>query len=262
MALAAFRNSPQLGNVNEPILTSVDVPVAANAILFCGGIAALNSAGFGVAGAATAALVCVGGTHPNATSSNKYDATGLSSGALVARVDQGVFLFLNSASTDLIAQADFGHVCYLVDDQTVAKTDNAGARPAAGIVVGIVGTTGVYVAMGLQFAQMFLAQQIAGGGLSAQQISTTPAVVSVVNPNTVLAVSGTMALTLADGVFIGQIKRLYAKSAASTPNCVVTVAHLSDSHTTITFDAAQDSATLCWNGTAWDIVQSNAVTIA
>jgi hypothetical protein len=41
-------------------------------------------------------------------------------------------LFENSASTDAITDAHVGYSCYAVDDQTVALTDNGGARPRAG----------------------------------------------------------------------------------------------------------------------------------
>jgi hypothetical protein len=41
---------------------------------------------------------------------------------------------VNSAAADLIAKADIGASCYVVDDQTVAKTNGGGARPRAGKV--------------------------------------------------------------------------------------------------------------------------------
>ena len=63
------------------------------------------------------------------------DNTGGAAGAktLIGRRD-GWHNFKNSASTDLIARADIGNPCYVVDDETVAKTSNSSARPVAGIV--------------------------------------------------------------------------------------------------------------------------------
>jgi hypothetical protein len=53
--------------------------------------------------------------------------------------------FANSASTDLIAQTECGSNCYVVDDQTVAKTSNSNARSVAGRVWKIDSTKGVLV---------------------------------------------------------------------------------------------------------------------
>ena len=65
-------------------------------------------------------------------------------GAANIPVRKGTFRFANSASADLIAQADIGSVCYAVDDQTVAKTSNSGARPVAGTIFDV-DTDGVWV---------------------------------------------------------------------------------------------------------------------
>ncbi|MDB5658320.1 MAG: hypothetical protein JWS10_935 [Cypionkella sp.] len=57
---------------------------------------------------------------------------------------EGSFQFANSASTDLIAIADIGTVCYIVDDQTVAKTSASATRSPAGTVVDV-DANGVWV---------------------------------------------------------------------------------------------------------------------
>jgi hypothetical protein len=44
----------------------------------------------------------------------------------------------------LIVQADIGKACFILDDQTVAKTDGGATRSRAGIVEGIEGS-GVWV---------------------------------------------------------------------------------------------------------------------
>jgi len=38
-------------------------------------------------------------------------------------VKKGIFLFMNSSGNDEITAADIGKDCYVVDDETVAKTD-------------------------------------------------------------------------------------------------------------------------------------------
>ena len=53
--------------------------------------------------------------------------------------------FLNSASTDAIAQTEVGSNVYVVDDQTVAKTSNSNARSIAGRVWKVDATKGVLV---------------------------------------------------------------------------------------------------------------------
>lgn len=55
-------------------------------------------------------------------------------GATAIRYRPGTFRFANSAAGDLITKADIGTVCYIVDDQTVAKTSGTNTRSPAGVV--------------------------------------------------------------------------------------------------------------------------------
>lgn len=120
-ALTAARNTPAaLGDVRE-------VPVLANAKLFQGGMVQIAASGFAVAATATAANVTIGRAEES------VDNTGGDNGAKTVRVRRGIFRFANSAAGDAITRAEIGKTVYVVDDQTVAKTNNAGARPAAGI---------------------------------------------------------------------------------------------------------------------------------
>ena len=50
----------------------------------------------------------------------------------------------NSASTDQITLADLGAAVFIVDDQTVAKTNGGGTRSQAGYVVDV-DATGVWI---------------------------------------------------------------------------------------------------------------------
>lgn len=67
----------------------------------------------------------------------------------VKRVEysRGCCQFANSASTDLITAADIGNTCFVVDNQTVAKTDNSAARKAAGKIIDV-DAGGVWVLVG------------------------------------------------------------------------------------------------------------------
>lgn len=102
------------------------IPVAANAVIRQGGMVQINAAGYAVAAVATAANVTTG--MAKAT----VDNTGGANGALSVDVERVVARYGNSASTDAIARTEIGKTIYVVDDQTVAKTDNSAARPAAG----------------------------------------------------------------------------------------------------------------------------------
>lgn len=46
----------------------------------------------------------------------------------------GLFLMVNSAGADEITIAQIGATCFIVDDQTVAKTDGSSSRSPAGLV--------------------------------------------------------------------------------------------------------------------------------
>lgn len=73
------------------------------------------------------------------------DNSGGAANAIPGEYKKGVFgPFTNSASGDLITAADIGSDCYGVDDDTVAKTDNSGARSVAGRIESV-DASGVYV---------------------------------------------------------------------------------------------------------------------
>ena len=120
-ALTAARNTPAgLGDKR-------DIPVKAATRCWGGGMVQIDATGYAVPASATIANVTVG--RAEATADNLAGANG----AINVKVRRGVFRFGNSAAGDLIARTEIGKTVYVVDDQTVAKTNNAGARPAAGI---------------------------------------------------------------------------------------------------------------------------------
>jgi hypothetical protein len=122
VALTAPRNTPAvLGDVRA-------FPLAANGKVFGGAMVAITAAGYAAGATATVANVTVG------RADETVDNTGGVNGAKKVKVRRGVFRFANSAAGDLIAITDVGKPCYVVDDQTVAKTDAAGTRPKAGTV--------------------------------------------------------------------------------------------------------------------------------
>ncbi len=134
-ALSADRN-PIIRDGNEYVY-----PVAASVTCRTGGIAVLDASGNCKPAVAATGLITCG-----------YFAETLANGATAAavsvRVRRGVVRLENSAAGDAITKAEIGDTCYLVDDQTVAKTDGTGARSAAGKVMDV-DTVGVFVQLGI-----------------------------------------------------------------------------------------------------------------
>lgn len=101
-------------------------PVAAATKLYAGGIVAINAGGYATKGAVATTLKCVG------IAEEVVDNSAGANGDLKVPVRRGLFKFANSSAGDAIALADVGANCYIVDDQTVAKTDGTGTRSVAG----------------------------------------------------------------------------------------------------------------------------------
>jgi hypothetical protein len=120
-ALTADRNTKERAD------KMFSFPVKAATKIFAGSIVVLN-AGKAAPGSTALALVAVGRAEENVDNSAGAD------GDLNVSVRRGCFRFLNSAAGDAIALSDVGASCYVVDDQTVAKTDGAGTRSKAGTI--------------------------------------------------------------------------------------------------------------------------------
>lgn len=97
--------------------------------------------GLAVPGKAATGLVTLG------IATETVDNTNGGDGDVKVTVERGCFKFFNSTSTDAIAAADIGKDCYVVDDQTVAKTNGTNTRSVAGKVVDV-DSDGVWVQVG------------------------------------------------------------------------------------------------------------------
>ena len=109
----------------------LELPVAADTVLHAGGVACLDATGHLVPGAAAVGLRAVGRVECGVS-----NALGLA-GAVTAVVRPGLYLLANAPGADAVTQAELGHVVYLVDDQTVAKGNDGGSRPPAGVALGL-----------------------------------------------------------------------------------------------------------------------------
>ena len=115
------------------------LPMAAAAKVWGGTIAAIDASG-NVNKGITATTIRAVGVFPQ-----MYDNTAGAAGAITAEVQRGIFgPFANSSAGDLIAAADVGADCYIVDDSTVAKTNGTSTRVVAGKVWSV-DASGVYV---------------------------------------------------------------------------------------------------------------------
>lgn len=134
-ALAADRNTPSRDG------SLYAYPVAANVTCFAGGLAVLDAAGNVKPGVTATGLTAVGRFAARVTN-------GATAAAVTAEVEPGIFRFANSASADAIAKTEIGDACYIVDDQTVAKTSATDTRSIAGTIVDV-DSDGVWVKVGL-----------------------------------------------------------------------------------------------------------------
>lgn len=141
-AQAADRKTPQKGP--SPIVSTLEVPVAASTKIYEGSMVAVNQSGYAIpADASTAGLRILGVAVAQADNSSG------AASAINVKVRRGAFGMKNSSSTGALTIADCGRPCFVVDDQTVSRESAAGARPFAGNVYDVDGDDSlVYVELG------------------------------------------------------------------------------------------------------------------
>lgn len=256
MALSQDRNTPRRAG------DQFEFPVAAAAICYAGGIAVLTSTGYVQPGSSTGGQVALGVFTERAD-----NATG-SAGDIKAKVQSGVFRFGNSAGDEAIAVADVGKQCFIVDDQTVAKTA-AGGRSVAGIVRDV-DSQGVWV----EFAPiagreitveqtLTSAQMLALNGTPIDAFSAPPAGIAVVPVDAVAFLDFNS--TAYDGIATGEDLVLrYTDGSGAIAATIETTGFLdaaADAHRHITF-ASQATLTpaakLVWHMTTGNIATGNS----
>lgn len=122
-ALVADRNTPYKDGETIP------VPVAASAVIFAGALVVANATGFAAPGSVATTLTYLGRAESSVNNTGGADAAK----TVVVRRKKA-FKWANHAA-DLVTQADLGKVCYILDDQTVAKTSAGSTRSIAGKVL-------------------------------------------------------------------------------------------------------------------------------
>ncbi len=119
--LTADRNTPMRKG------EELELGVAGGKKIYAGSIAAVNiTTGYAEPGATSTNLRGVGRAEEQVDNTNGAD------GDKTVRIRKGVFKFANDP-TDPVSNADIGNKCYIVDDQTVARTDgDTGTGPTRG----------------------------------------------------------------------------------------------------------------------------------
>ncbi|WP_423206716.1 hypothetical protein E2974_18115 [Paracoccus yeei] len=121
-ALTSDRNAPErLGNRRSGL-------VAAGVRIFAGALVMRTATGHLAPGATATGAVGVGRSDIAANN------TGGVAGAIHLDWHPGTFSFNNAAAADLVTLADVGKLCFIVDDNTVARTNGSATRLPAGIV--------------------------------------------------------------------------------------------------------------------------------
>lgn len=115
---------------------NLGIGVKAAVVIFAGAMVALEGA-FAAPGKTALNLKGLGRAKSAADNSGGAD------GDITVEIERGVYLFANEG-TDLVTNADIGNAAYMVDDQTVARTDGTNTRSVAGLVHEVV-SAGVWI---------------------------------------------------------------------------------------------------------------------
>ena len=121
-ALASDRSTPRRDALDFGFVATVSTTFYAGAL-----VCISTATGYALPGATATTLRCVGVCQTNLVSSAV-------TGADKVIVKRGCYRFGNSSAGDLIAAIDIGASCYVVDDQTVAKTSGTNTRSIAGVI--------------------------------------------------------------------------------------------------------------------------------
>ena len=195
------------------------------------------------------------------------DTTAGVDGDTTIDVKCGVFPFNIGSSADALAKADEGNDVYVIDDQTVGKTDGAVGRPIAGQLFligdanGNANPTGAVAWVSVGGPRLPNSTQAAGKG-STENITGAGALSVATEISTLTLPTGATALTLANGTFKGQRKVVTVIGITGSPNATITPTTTSGFTTVSALGALGDCVEFEWTGAAWIIVANAGVTVA
>jgi hypothetical protein len=160
-------------------------PIKANTRIFKGALVGIDSSGRAMPGdtIANGCVAVVGkasATYDNRTGSE----LGGSAGAVDVEVEFGVFGWVSkTGGGDDIAADDVGKVCFVVDDQAVALTNNTDTRAIAGLITEVRDSK-VFVWMGPHVAAMLVIAASEASQLDTAQTDIDALQVDVANLQT------------------------------------------------------------------------------
>lgn len=190
-ALIRDRKTDQFGTPDIVIPQLLQFPVAAATTIFGGALGATNAAGYAVPATSSTAIRVWGRCETQVINAG-------AAGAAEVLYRQGAFKFNNGAALDELTIADAGNVCYVIDDNTVGRTDGGGTRQAAGVFYGI-DYVDLQAVVGVGFASLYSLNSaaVASGGTvaSAQSLTARNVVVANVADLAVFTVAGNDGVT-------------------------------------------------------------------
>ncbi len=140
MALANDIKITRYGTPGNSTQPAAPGPIGAGVTVYGGSICLTDSSG-NVKNAASPASTdtCWGLVHAQTTNPGTTVTSGVPLDILGRpfEVETGVFFLASATSGDALDQTCVGKTVYVYDEQTVAKTNNGGTRPAAGVLVHI-----------------------------------------------------------------------------------------------------------------------------
>jgi hypothetical protein len=251
-----------------PITVAFQRSTKATKVFYARALVMLEATGkFLIPAAGATAGVCCGRVELD--NKNSVDTTGQADGDTVLDVKCGIFPFNIGASADALVKADELNDVYVIDDQTVGKTDGGTGRAIAGQLWMIGNADGTPNPTGTVAWVSVGGPRIANlnATVGSVQRGSIEAIVaagalSVATEISTLNVTGTTAYTLANGTFKGQRKVVVVIAGASTPNGTITPATPSGFATVSALGAVGDCVEFEWTGAAWIIVGNAGVTVA
>lgn len=225
--------------------------VAGTTKIYKGSIVAKNPTGFLVPASDTLGLRVVG------VAQAQVDNTAGADGALKLTYLTDVSVKMANDGTSPIAQANlYAGPVFIKDDNTVQASSANGVVAGHAESIESDGTIMVFLAP----------EEALAGELFAQGVETitTATALSVFTRLSMLSPTGTMAMTLAAGRYKGQVKTIRMIGGGSIPVANVAGAYNTDgtATTSAAFNAAADQLDLCWNGTAWQVLNNVSVTLS
>lgn len=251
---------------NKGIVTSTfGRPTKASKTFWGGALVCLDAGRFSVPAVSTAGGRCAGVVDLDDKESFVSSAV---DGADNVKLRTGIFPFKIGATVDALLKADELSDVFVLDDQTVGKTDGGVGRPVAGQLWLVGDADGAPNATGAVAWVSVGGPRIEGGTRGARIPDTIAAAgaISVTTEWTLASVTGTTAYTLADGTRLGQRKLVTVVAGASTPAATITPATPSGFATVSALGAIGDLVEFEWTlvagVAAWVIRAANGVTVA